>query len=213
MISGCSGANWISPPGPAAPGLRIGLLGGSFNPAHEGHFQISTVALKRLGLDYVWWLVAPQNPLKPRQGMAPLRDRLAGAQAMTRRHPRFRATDIEARLGTRYSVDTIARLQQRFPRLRFVWLMGSDNLETFHRWRNWPKLARSLPIAVVTRPASALAPLKAKAAQRFASKRRVASRDFANAAPPAFVFLDAKRSLARASNIRARRAMAAAFPS
>ncbi|MGH6876624.1 MAG: nicotinate (nicotinamide) nucleotide adenylyltransferase, partial [Rhizomicrobium sp.] len=164
-------ANWIMPPGPVAPGLRVGLLGGSYNPAHEGHLHVSDVARKRLGLDYIWWLVSPQNPLKPARGMASLGDRLSGARVLAHRHPRIRVTDIEARLGTRYTLDTIARLQQRFPQLRFVWLMGSDNLVTFHRWRNWQELARRIPIVVVMRPGTTLAPLTAKAARRFAATR------------------------------------------
>src|SRR3954471_15978292 len=107
--------------------LRIGLLGGSFNPAHEGHVHLSREAIKRLDLDEVWWLVSPQNPLKPARGMAPLEERMAGAVRLAE-PPRLRVTDLEARLGTRYTADTILALKRRFPATRFVWLMGADNL-------------------------------------------------------------------------------------
>ena len=203
MSTGRSAANWLKPPGPVAPGLRVGLLGGSFNPAHEGHLHVSVVAMKRLGLDYVWWLVAPQNPLKPISGMAALSERVLGARKIASRQPRICVTDIEAALGTRYTVDTIARLKQYFPQLRFVWLMGSDNLATFHRWRNWETLARRIPIAVVMRPGTTLAPLSAMAAQRFAAKKVRTARQLADATPPALVILDARRNPASATEIRA----------
>jgi nicotinate-nucleotide adenylyltransferase len=130
---------------------RIGLLGGSFNPAHSGHRAVSLAALDALGLDEVWWLVSPGNPLKEKAGMAPLAARLGSARAMARR-ARIRPTDIEARLGTVYTVDTIAALQRRWPNHRFVWLMGADNLAQFHRWRDWRRIAREVPIAVIARP-------------------------------------------------------------
>jgi nicotinate-nucleotide adenylyltransferase len=199
-----SGANWIKPPGPVAPGLRIGLLGGSFNPAHEGHLHVSLVAMKRLGLDYIWWLVAPQNPLKPVRGMAPLSERVLCAREIARGHPRIFVTDIEGALGSRYTVDTVSGLKEHFPQLRFVWLMGSDSLQTFHRWRNWETLARRIPIAVIMRPGATLAPLSAKAAQRFAAKKVRAARQLADTTPPALVILDARRNPASATEIRAR---------
>ena len=130
---------------------RIGLLGGSFNPAHGGHRAISLFALDALGLDEVWWLVSPGNPLKPAAGMAPLAARLRSAQLQARRS-RIRPTVIERDLGTRYSVDTVAALLARYPNHRFVWLMGADNLGQFARWRRWRGIARALPIAVIARP-------------------------------------------------------------
>ena len=130
---------------------RIGLLGGSFNPAHSGHRAISLAAIDALGLDEVWWLVSPGNPLKEKAGMAPPGVRLASARAMAR-HARIRPTDIEARLGTVFTVDTVAALQRRYPNHRFIWLMGDDNLAQFHRWRDWRRLAREVPIAVIARP-------------------------------------------------------------
>jgi len=131
---------------------RIGLLGGSFNPAHSGHRAISLAAIRALGLDEVWWLVSPGNPLKDSaRDMAPLAIRLASARRMARHAP-IRATDIESRLGTRYTVDTVRALSLRYPRNSFIWLMGGDNLAGFDQWKNWRGIARSLPIAVVARP-------------------------------------------------------------
>ena len=130
---------------------RIGLLGGSFNPAHTGHRGISLAAIEALGLDEMWWLVSPGNPLKPAVGMAPLSARLASARRMARA-ARIRPTDIEARLGTRYTVDTLAALVRRYPRHRFIWVMGADNLQQFDRWRAWRRIARTVPIAVIARP-------------------------------------------------------------
>jgi nicotinate-nucleotide adenylyltransferase len=138
--------------------MRIGLLGGSFNPAHGGHFYVSEIARKALKLDYVWWLVTPGNPLKGEP--APLELRMARARNAARA-PRIHVTDIERRLGTRYTVDTVTALQRRFPGVHFVWLMGSDNLEQFARWRRWRDIATHIPIAVVRRPGSVLASLHA----------------------------------------------------
>ncbi len=130
---------------------RIGLLGGSFNPAHGGHRRVSLFALRALGLDEVWWLVSPGNPLKPRAGMAPLAARFGSAVRQARRAP-IRVTAIERELGTRYTVDTLAGITQRYPKHAFVWLMGSDNLAQFHQWRDWRRIARTMPIAVIARP-------------------------------------------------------------
>lgn len=131
--------------------LVTGLLGGSFNPAHGGHRRITLFALAALGLDEAWWLVSPGNPLKPSAGMAPLAARLASAQRMAVRAP-IRASAIERELGTRYTIDTLRALVRRYPKRRFVWLMGSDNLAQFHRWKDWRSIARLMPIAVIARP-------------------------------------------------------------
>lgn len=200
-VGGRMSAQWIRPPAPVARGLAIGLLGGSFNPAHEGHRHVSEVALKRLGLDYVWWLVAPQNPLKPAAGMAPLAKRLARARASAK-HPRIVAMDIEKTLATRFTVDTLDELQRRFPAVHFVWLMGSDNLAEFHRWKRWQEIARLMPIAVVMRPGSELAALNAKAAQRLAASRCRNPKAFARARPPALIVLDGPRNRVSATAIR-----------
>ena len=131
--------------------IRTGVLGGSFNPAHRGHRRVSAAAIKALGLNELWWLVSPGNPLKPAKGMAPLHARLASARRMARGLP-IRVTAIEARLGTVYTVETLRALKRLYPRRRFVWLMGADNLAQFHRWRQWRRIAQTLPIAVVSRP-------------------------------------------------------------
>ena len=130
---------------------RIGLLGGSFNPAHGGHRRISQFVLRALELDEVWWLVSPGNPLKPREGMAPLAARVRSAMEQAKR-ARIRVTAIERDLGTRYTVDTLAALKRRYAKRDFVWLMGSDNLAQFHHWRDWRGIARTMPIAVIARP-------------------------------------------------------------
>lgn len=131
---------------------RVGLLGGSFNPAHGAHRRVTLAATRALALDEVWWLVSPGNPLKAgASDMAPLAARLASARAMARRAP-VRATAIETKLGTRYTVDTVRKLTRSYPKIRFIWLMGSDNLAQFHRWRDWRGIARAIPIAVVARP-------------------------------------------------------------
>ncbi|MEP9401440.1 nicotinate-nucleotide adenylyltransferase [Sphingomonas sp. VNH70] len=130
---------------------RIGLLGGSFNPAHRGHRGISLSARRALALDEVWWLVSPGNPLKPVEGMAPLAARLASAQRVARHAP-IRPMAIETRLGTRYTVDSLRKLKRLYPQHDFIWLMGGDNLAQFHRWRGWRDIARTVAIAVVARP-------------------------------------------------------------
>ena len=130
---------------------RVGLLGGSFNPAHRGHRRMSLAALDALGLDEVWWLVSPGNPLKPAEGMAPYAARLASARVQAR-HSRIKVSVVEARAGTRFTVDTLALLVRRWPGTHFVWLMGEDTLPDFHRWKKWRKLATLVPIAVLSRP-------------------------------------------------------------
>ena len=131
---------------------RIGILGGSFNPAHQGHLAISLAAIAALGLDEVWWLVSPGNPLKEKAGdMAPFAVRFASARAMARHAP-IRVSAIELKLGTRYTVDTVTKLVRLYPKKRFIWLMGADNLAQFDQWRDWRGIAREVPIAVVARP-------------------------------------------------------------
>jgi nicotinate-nucleotide adenylyltransferase len=187
-------------------GRRIGLLGGSFNPAHAAHRQISLMALARLGLDEVWWLVSPQNPLKPAAGMASLPERLAEARRVAR-HPRIRVTGIEARLGTAYTADTITALKRRFPALNFIWLMGADNLIQIDRWQHWQRIFNAVPVAVFARPSYCFRALAAKAAHRFA-KARVAesrARGLAGRQPPAWVFVHGRLNPLSASAIRAKR--------
>lgn len=183
---------------------RTGLLGGSFNPAHRGHRHVSLAALDALGLDEIWWLVSPGNPLKAKQGMAPLRARLASARRAARGAP-IRVTAIERTLGTIYTADTLARLVRRFPKRRFIWLMGSDNLAQFHRWRDWRKIAALVPIAVVTRPGYDGAALKAPAwgwLRRFVRPAAMA-RTWTMWRPPALVLLSLPPDPTSATALRA----------
>jgi len=192
--------------------MRVGLLGGSFNPAHAGHRHIAVLALDRLGLDAVWLLVSPQNPLKARAGMAPLDLRLDGAQRMAR-HPRIVATAIEGELGTRYTADTLDALRRRFPRTRFVWLMGADNLAQISRWQDWASIFRRTPVAVFARPPYSLQALGSKAAQRFRAARTSApgAGRLGRKAPPCWAFLPIPLHPASATAIRRRKARAASL--
>lgn len=135
---------------PHAPGMRIGLFGGTFDPPHQAHLAASLLALKRLKLDRVWWLVTPGNPLKNTKGLAPLNERIAAARALTH-HPRIDVTGLEAVIKTRYTYDTVSWLRARCPGVRFVWIMGADNLRSFHRWQKWRDIANLVPIVVVDR--------------------------------------------------------------
>ncbi len=188
----------------ALPGRRIGLLGGSFNPAHEGHLHISREALKRLRLDEVWWLVAPQNPLKPKAGMAELAQRVAAAKEVAD-DKRIKVTDIESKLGTRYTIDTLRVLKHRFPSARFVWLMGADNLAQISRWHDWQEIFATLPIAVFDRPAYSLRALSGQAARRFTAQRIAAEQAFTLASHtlPAWSFIRSRLNPASATAIRA----------
>jgi nicotinate-nucleotide adenylyltransferase len=185
---------------------RIGLLGGSFNPAHRGHRHISLLALKLLALDEIWWLVSPQNPLKPALGMAPFAARLAAARCVAN-HPRIKITDLEARLGSRFTAHTLAALRRRFPQTRFVWMMGADNLRQIPHWESWPQIFALAPIAVFARPAYSLAALGGLAAHRFAHARIGSSRarQLAGMTPPAWVFFATQLDPLSATAIRERR--------
>jgi nicotinate-nucleotide adenylyltransferase len=181
------------------------LLGGSFNPAHAGHRHISIEALKRLDLDEIWWLVAPQNPLKPAHGMAPFAKRLDAARRLAR-HPRIRVLDLEARLGTRYTVDTVTALQRTFPRTRFLFLMGADILAQIRHWKKWTDIFACLPIAVFARPAYCFRGLAELAARRYAHRRVApeAARRLADLAPPVWAFMPTKLDDHSATEIRSR---------
>lgn len=144
----------------------VGLLGGSFNPAHEGHRHISLYALKMLGLDAVWWMVSPQNPLKPVKGMAPLEQRVDKAIAVSN-NPKIFVTDIETRFGTQFTADTLTALRQHFPTTRFIWLMGTDNLQQVHRWERWEEIFQTVPVCVIDRPPRHISVRNSVAAQRF----------------------------------------------
>ena len=185
---------------------RVGLLGGSFNPAHAGHRHISLEALKRLRLDRVWWLVSPQNPLKAEAGMAPLAERVAVAAAVAD-HPRIAVTSLETAFGTRYTVDTVRALKRRFPAADFVWLMGADNLRQLPRWRRWEQLFREVPIAVFARAPYHASAASGMAALRFARARLRAERAalLAGGKPPLWCYLPVRRHPASATEIRSRR--------
>jgi len=183
--------------------IRTGLLGGSFNPAHSGHRRISLAVMKALGLDDLWWLVSPGNPLKPEKGMAPLAARLASARAMTRRTP-IVPTAIEKELGTRYTIDTLKALQRRFPNRRFIWIMGADNLAQFHLWRDWRGIARTMPIAVVARPGyEGMLTARAMAWLRRFVRRRSRIRDWTTWSRPALVLLRFRPDPSSATRTRA----------
>jgi len=173
----------------AAAGLKIGLLGGSFDPPHLGHVHITRRALRRFGLDQVWWIVSPGNPLKP-DAPAAMQRRLAAARALVR-HPRVQVTDIEARLGTRYTADTLRGLAAHYPDVNFVWLMGADNLASFHRWEHWRDIMEQVPVGVLARPGDQVKAGLSPAARTYARWRlpKEAAVGLATARAPAWLLL------------------------
>ena len=187
----------------------IGLLGGSFDPAHEGHAHITREALKRFGLDRVWWLVSPGNPLKQR-GPAPLEQRLARARAVMQ-HPRVEVTQIEAQIGTRYTAQTLRVLRHLYPRVRFVWLMGADNLAQFHLWQDWRQIAETVPIGVLARPGQRISARMSRAAALY-EPFRIPGRMghlLAHADAPAWSFVNVPMNDASSTAIRAKGAWSA----
>ena len=186
--------------------MKIGLLGGSFNPAHEGHLHISRLALERLKLDQLWWLVSPQNPLKSENAMAPLADRLAGAKKIAQADPRIVVTDMEEELGTRHTLDTVLALKTRFDEASFVWVMGADLLAQIHHWKRWRSLFKTVPIAIFARPAYSSRALSARAARRFATSRvsRFRAGALADMKPPAWAYLRTRLNSQSATRIRSR---------
>lgn len=171
--------------------LVTGLLGGSFNPAHRGHLEVTDAARHLLGLQRCWWLVSPQNPLKSTRETAPLDERLARAEKQAAGRPWLSVTGIERQLGTQYTADTLTALTARFPRNRFVWIMGADNLAGFHRWSRWRQIAETMPIAVVSRPGAQMAALTSPAARVYAERRLrpEEARALPFVEPPAWVYL------------------------
>ncbi|MBH62490.1 MAG: nicotinic acid mononucleotide adenylyltransferase [Alphaproteobacteria bacterium] len=190
--------------GHGARGPRVGLLGGSFNPAHLGHRHISLLALKRLHLDQIWWLVSPQNPLKPVAGMAPYADRLASARKIAGDR-RIHISEAEADLGTRYTVDTLRGLRQRHPHNRFVWIMGADNLIQITKWHQWIEIFETVPVAVFDRPTYSFQALASTAAKRYARCRLKEHEGgtLADRAPPAWIFLWGSNDPTSATALRA----------
>ena len=191
---------------PFAKGQTIGLLGGSFNPPHEGHLLASHLALTRVGLDRLWWLATPGNPLKSTGDLSALRARLVAARALIH-DPRIAVTGFESEIGSRYTADTLRYLMVRARGARFVWIMGADNLAQFHRWRDWGEIAGAVPILVVDRPGASLSALSSRAAQALSRWRRPESdaQNLAYLAPPAWIFLHGPRSSASSTALRARR--------
>ncbi|MFJ6025237.1 nicotinate-nucleotide adenylyltransferase [Brevundimonas sp. NPDC092305] len=190
------------------PGMAVGLFGGSFNPAHDGHAHVAETAMRRLGLDRVVWLVSPQNPLKSAADSAPLAERMASARrAASIAGPSMIVSDVETRMGTQWTIDTLRALVARHPGVKFVWLMGSDNLASFHRWRGWTDIMRMMPVAVVARPGSMLESRSAPAARRFASSR-VSSREarlLPDMLAPAWIYLRAPLNPRSSTALRAAR--------
>ncbi|MBA3908273.1 MAG: nicotinic acid mononucleotide adenylyltransferase [Rhodobacter sp.] len=186
----------------AAKGMVVGLLGGSFDPAHEGHVHITREALKRMGLDQLWWLVSPGNPLKARQP-APMADRLARARKVMQ-HPRVKITALEESLGTRVTVDTIERLRRVYPGVTFVWLMGADNLVQFHRWERWRDILRSVAVGVLARPGSGVEARLSVAARAFRVHRVARGESLASHAPPVWCFVNLPLNDASSTEIRAK---------
>ncbi|MEP1355516.1 MAG: nicotinate-nucleotide adenylyltransferase [Tateyamaria sp.] len=187
----------------ARPGQTIGLLGGSFDPAHEGHVHITREAMKRFGLSHAWWLVSPGNPLKTR-GPAPLELRMARARAVMQ-DPRVTVTDIEARLGTRYTAQTLEALRACYPGVRFVWLMGADNLAQLHHWQDWEWIMESVPVGVLARPGDRISARMSRAARVYAKYRISgrASQILGRADAPAWCFVNVPMSAQSSSAIRA----------
>ena len=189
-----------------AGGLAIGLFGGTFDPPHAAHRSACLLALRRLGLDRVWWLVTPGNPLKDTRGLAPLAKRIAAAKALAR-HPRIDVTGVEADMKTRYTYDTIRALRARAPGVRFVWIMGADNLRSFHRWQKWRAIAGLVPIAVVDRLGPSLYAAAGPAGQALRRARipESAARTLPRRKPPAWVFLHGLKSPLSSTALRASR--------
>ncbi|MEQ8399551.1 MAG: nicotinate-nucleotide adenylyltransferase [Roseitalea porphyridii] len=186
------------------PGMAVGLFGGTFNPPHDGHLLVAELALRRMALDQVWWMVTPGNPLKHNDGLPPLDDRIAWCERMNE-DPRVRITAFEARYNVQYTAQTLALVKARNPGVRFVWIMGADNLATFHHWQNWRGIAMTFPIAVIDRPGSTLSFLSSVMAKTFAHARIDESDAalLAHLRPPAWTFIHGPRSPLSSTAIRA----------
>ena len=193
---------------PHAPGMRIGLFGGTFDPPHAAHRAACLLAMRRIGLDRVWWLVTPGNPLKDTDGLTPLAQRIAAARALAN-HPRIDVTDLEADLGTSYTYETIHYLVQRCPGVQFVWIMGADNLRHFHRWQRWRDIAKLVPIAVVDRLGPSLYSAAGVAGNALAWARipETAAKSLPGRKPPAWLFLHGLKSPLSSTALRAARAL------
>ena len=184
-------------------GMVIGLFGGSFNPPHEGHALVAEIAMRRLGLDQLWWMVTPGNPLKSRTELAPLADRIAACENLVT-DPRIKITAFEQTLGVSYTANTLAKVKARNPHAHFIWVMGADNLRTFHHWQKWRLIAETFPIAVIDRPGATLAYLSSTMAQAF-SHARIDEDDAGvlwKKQAPAWVFIHGPRSTLSSTALR-----------
>jgi nicotinate-nucleotide adenylyltransferase len=190
-------------------GQRVGVMGGTFNPSHEGHRIVAETAVKRLRLDQLWWVVTPGNPLKQNGALPPLAERMSAARKLAR-GPSMKVTGFEADLGTHYTAATLAFLKRRYPDVHFVWVMGADNLASFHRWQHWRSIAAAMPIAVVDRPGWRLKALAGPAAAAFASARIAEgrARQLAILRPPAWTFLTSRLSHLSSTALRTAPAVA-----
>jgi len=188
--------------------MRIGLFGGTFDPVHAAHRGACLLAMKRIGLDRVWWLVTPGNPLKDTRGLAPIEQRITAARTLAH-HPRIDVTGLEAHIGTRYSYETVAYLVRRCPHVHFVWIMGADNLRSFHRWQRWRDIAALVPIAVIDRLGPSLYATAGVAGQALARARipESAARTLPQRKPPAWVYLHGLKSPLSSTALRAARAL------
>ena len=192
---------------PHAPGMRIGLFGGTFDPPHQAHRAACLIAMRRLGLDRVWWMATPGNPLKDTRGLSPLAERIAAARTLAH-HPRIDVTGFEADIGVRYTYDVIRYLLSRCRGVHFVWIMGADNLRSFHRWQKWRGIAAMVPMAVIDRLGPSLyatAGVAAQALRRFRLPERSATTLFRRK-PPVWVYLHGLKSPLSSTALRARRA-------
>jgi nicotinate-nucleotide adenylyltransferase len=189
----------------AERGMVVGLFGGSFNPPHQGHGLVAEIAIKRLGLDQLWWIVTPGNPLKDRSALLPLSERVALSERLAK-HPAIKVTAFERDLGTSYTADTLARVKACNPHVHFIWIMGADSLKTFHRWQKWQDIARTFPIAVIDRPGATLSFLSSKMAKTFDFARidEDDSRALWKKTAPAWTFIHGPRSRLSSTAIRAK---------
>jgi len=190
--------------------MRVGIFGGTFDPPHEAHRAVCLIAMRRLNLDRVWWLVTPGNPLKDTRGLAPLAERLAKAHALAA-HPRIAVSGIEATIDARYTFDTLQYLRARCRGVHLVWIMGADNLRSFHRWQNWRRITELVPLAVVDRLGPSLYATASIAGQALAYARipEQAARSLARRRPPAWIYLHGLKSPLSSTALRLARSMVA----
>jgi nicotinate-nucleotide adenylyltransferase len=193
----------------AERGMIVGLFGGSFNPPHQGHALVAEIAIKRLALDQLWWMVTPGNPLKSRRELLPLAERIALSERLAR-HPAIKVTAFERNFGTNFTANTLARVKASNPHVHFIWIMGADSLKTFHHWQRWQDIARTFPIAVIDRPGSTLSFLSSKMTKTFGFARidEDDSRALWRKPAPAWTFIHGPRSRLSSTAIRAERGAA-----